>query len=187
MNAALAAFLAGYGYPAIVIGTLLEGETIVLLAGFLAHQGYLHPPCVALAAFGGSLASDLALFLLARHQGERLLHRFPRLAAGVHDMARRVSGHRRTLLILFFRFLYGLRNVTPVFLGVSGTPPRLFLPLNAAGAALWAVCFTAAGYYSGAGLTALLGRLHQYEPYILLALAAAGLLFFRLRRRGRRP
>jgi hypothetical protein len=30
-----------YGYAAILIGTFLEGETILVLAGLAAHQGYL--------------------------------------------------------------------------------------------------------------------------------------------------
>ena len=33
--------LATYGYPALLIGTFLEGETILVLGGFLAHAGYL--------------------------------------------------------------------------------------------------------------------------------------------------
>jgi membrane protein DedA with SNARE-associated domain len=30
-----------FGYIAIVVGTFLEGETILVLGGFLAHRGYL--------------------------------------------------------------------------------------------------------------------------------------------------
>ena len=173
-HSALSAFLSQYGYAAIVLGTFLEGETIVILAGFLAHQGYLHPSLVALAAFTGSVSSDLLMFLLARYQGPRLLRRFPRLAAGVDSLAKRVHGHR-VPLILSFRFLYGLRNVTPVFLGVSGTPPALFVPLNMTGAACWAAVFTAVGYYFGAGLNAALGHLRHYEAFIMLGLLAVGI------------
>ncbi len=182
MTGVLAAYLGSYGYAAVVLGTLLEGETIVLLAGFLAHQGYLHPLFVALAAFCGSLTSDTTIFLLSRYRGPALLRRFPRLAAGVADLSRRVS-HRLVPLILCFRFLYGLRTVAPVFLALSGVPPRLFIPLNVVGAALWAACFTAAGYYFGAGLTALLGRLHHYEPYILAVLVVAGVGVWMWRRK----
>ena len=30
-----------YGYAALLAGVLVEGETIVLVAGYLAHNGYL--------------------------------------------------------------------------------------------------------------------------------------------------
>ena len=33
-----------YGYLTILIGTFLEGETILVLGGFAAHRGYLHLP-----------------------------------------------------------------------------------------------------------------------------------------------
>ena len=34
-------YIETYGYLAVMIGTFLEGETILVLAGFAAHQGYL--------------------------------------------------------------------------------------------------------------------------------------------------
>ena len=43
-------FLAQYGYLAVFAGTLLEGEVILVLAGFAAHQGYLQLPVVMLVA-----------------------------------------------------------------------------------------------------------------------------------------
>ena len=40
-----------YGLVVLFIGTFAEGETILVIAGFLAHQGYLHLPYVLLTAF----------------------------------------------------------------------------------------------------------------------------------------
>jgi len=47
-----------YGYWAVRSGTFLEGETILMPAGFAAHQGYFRPPGVMLAACIGNLAGD---------------------------------------------------------------------------------------------------------------------------------
>ena len=52
-----------YGYAAIVIGTFLEGETILVLAGLVAHQGYLKLTGVITAAFLGSLCGDQLFFI----------------------------------------------------------------------------------------------------------------------------
>lgn len=166
-------FLRQYGYFAVFAGTFLEGETIVLLAGFLAHQGYMHAPYVALAAFCGGFAGDEAMFMLARHKGDALLRRFPLLAAGV-DRMRATVRKSEIPLILGFRFVYGIRNVTPAFLGIHGTPPQLFAPLNAASAAAWSVSFTAAGYFGGQGLADLFGKLRNYEPFIVGGMIFAG-------------
>lgn len=53
-----------YGYWAILVGTLLEGETILLLGGFAAYQGYLALPWVILAAFIGAFCGDQLFFFL---------------------------------------------------------------------------------------------------------------------------
>ena len=55
-------FIENYGYVTILIGTFLEGETILALAGLAAHQGYLLLPGVILAAFLGSLCGDQLFF-----------------------------------------------------------------------------------------------------------------------------
>jgi membrane protein DedA with SNARE-associated domain len=41
--------------------------------------------------------------------------------------------------VLSFRFVYGLRTVMPVAIGLSGYPPRRYLLLNGIGAAIWAI------------------------------------------------
>ncbi|HYB20914.1 MAG TPA: hypothetical protein VEH09_08285 [Thermodesulfobacteriota bacterium] len=33
-----------YGYWAILVGTFFEGETVLILGGFVASQGYLNLP-----------------------------------------------------------------------------------------------------------------------------------------------
>ena len=43
-----------YGYLAVFIGTVLEGETVLVMAGYAAHRGYLDLGLVmAVATFGG--------------------------------------------------------------------------------------------------------------------------------------
>ena len=53
-----------YGYVAILVGTFLEGETVLVLGGLAAHQGYLQLPGVMLAAFAGTLIGDQLFFFL---------------------------------------------------------------------------------------------------------------------------
>ena len=69
--------LATYGYWAIFIGCLLEGETILILGGMAAHQHVLKLlPVIGYASLAGMLGDQL-LFWAGRYFGERLL---PRLA-----------------------------------------------------------------------------------------------------------
>ena len=64
-----------YGYAAILIGTFLEGETILELAGLAAHQGYLVLTRVILAAFVGSLCGDQLFFYFGRKHSQAVLSR----------------------------------------------------------------------------------------------------------------
>jgi len=59
----LQSIIENYGNAAILIGTFLEGETILVLAGLAAHQGYLLLSGVIFAAFLGSLCGDQLFFI----------------------------------------------------------------------------------------------------------------------------
>ena len=72
----LAGLLATYGNLAVAVGTFLEGETILLMAGFAAHCGYLDLSKVILVAWGG-LLGDQFYFFLGQRYGDRILARFP--------------------------------------------------------------------------------------------------------------
>ena len=52
-----------YGYIIIAVGTFLEGETILIVAGFLAHSGYLQLPFVIIAGFAGLFSVTNCIFM----------------------------------------------------------------------------------------------------------------------------
>lgn len=166
-----------YGYLAILIGTFLEGETILVLAGFAAHRGYLELSGVIGAAFVGTLFGDQLFFFLGQRHSSWLLRKKPRWATRIGQVQGLINNYR-LLIITGFRFLYGFRTITPFALGMSRVPARLFIPLNIAGALLWAVVFGAGGYLFGQALEAVLGNLRRYELLILLSLAGCGFLIW---------
>lgn len=164
-----------YGYAAIGIGSLLEGETIVVLGGFSAHRGYLELPWVILAAFLGSLLGDQLYFYIGRAKGEGILERRPHWRARSERIFSLLHRHQ-DWLILGFRFLYGLRTVTPFLVGAAGISPVRFFALNMVGAAGWAVVVGVAGYLFGQVLEVLIGDLKHYELILFGILVAVGVL-----------
>lgn len=44
----LESFVQSYGYRALFLGTLLERETVLILAGLMAHMGLMKLPLVVL-------------------------------------------------------------------------------------------------------------------------------------------
>ncbi|MDR2512436.1 MAG: DedA family protein [Puniceicoccales bacterium] len=167
-------FLQRYGYAALLIGTFLEGETIVIIAGLLAQQGYLTPWLIAVCAFTGSCTSDQLMFALGHWKGMSIIQRFPRLEKNLTP-AKRLLTRYETVLILGFRFVYGVRNVTPILMGVSGVNYAKFVLLNIIGAVVWAISFTAAGYFCGKIITDL-GESYPQLKYLVPGIVVALLL-----------
>jgi membrane protein DedA with SNARE-associated domain len=155
-------FIETYGYWAVLIGTFLEGETVLVLAGFAAHQGYLQLPSVILAACCGSLGSDQLLFYLGRRHSDFVLNRRPAWKHRIEGVERKLIRYRNYFLVSF-RFLYGLRTVTPFMVGMSSVPTVTFVILNSIGALLWAVVIGSGGYLFGRVLTSVLGDVENYE------------------------
>ena len=105
-----------YGYIAILVGCFLEGETVLVLGGVAAAQGYLVLPGVMAAAFIGSLSGDQLFFHLGRRYGPGVMARKPRLRRA-NARLQGWMGRYETWLVLGFRFLYGLRSAAP-FVGL---------------------------------------------------------------------
>jgi membrane protein DedA with SNARE-associated domain len=172
-----------WGYGAVLAGSLLEGETLLLLGGFAAHRGYLSLPLVIGVAAIGGFFGDQVYFLLGRRYGERLLARFPRLRPRAARVRALIERHHLPM-ILAVRFLYGLRTVGPMAIGMTAVPWLRFLLLNLLGAVLWAASVTLAGYAFGQAFELILGDIRRFEEVLVAALALAGVLVWGWRRRA---
>jgi membrane protein DedA with SNARE-associated domain len=170
-------FIASYGYMAILVGTFLEGETILVLGGFAAHSGYLDLSFVILAAFVGTLCGDQLFFFLGRWHSDAFLKRRPSWRVRVAK-AQKLLDRFRTPILLGFRFFYGLRTVTPFVIGMSAVPTLRFVFLNAAGALIWAIAVGTGGYLFGNALEIMIGNIKHYEIEVFGVIAALGLVIW---------
>jgi len=166
-----------YGYWAVLVGTLLEGETILLLAGFAAHLGHLDLYFVIIVAVIGGFIGDQVFFFLGRYQGQRILDRFPKYARAT-ARAQEMLGRYNLPIILGMRFLYGLRAALPFAIGTSNITVSRFQLLNLAGALVWAATVTSAGYLLGHAAEYALGDLQKYEEIAFAVLAIVGIAYW---------
>lgn len=173
-----------YGYFALFIGTFLEGETILILAGIAAAQDYLDLKTVIIVAFIGSYFGDQLWYFLGRHYGIAILNKRPKWQKSA-DKALIYLRRNPDLWVLIFRFMYGLRTVMPVAIGISGYSPKRYIILNGIGAIIWSIVLGGASYYFG---SIVLSYLKDYELIFLGAIVVIA-LFFWLRRffKGRKP
>jgi membrane protein DedA with SNARE-associated domain len=173
-----------HGYWVLALGCLLEGETVLVLAGFAAHRGYLDPATVFGIAAAAGFCGDQFYFWLGRRHGPTVLARWPSVA-GQAERVHRLLERFHAAVIIGVRFAYGLRVAGPLLIGTTPLPAWRFALFNAVGAMLWAALVAGLGWVFGSAAEAALGRIRHIEGWLLLGLAAAGLLVWWLRRRPR--
>jgi membrane protein DedA with SNARE-associated domain len=165
----IAALIAQYGYAAVFLGALFEGESVLLLAGYAAHRGYLDFAALTGVAGMGAMTGDQFFFWLGRRHGQALLLRRPAWRSKVGHALDLIRKHP-VGVILAMRFMWGLRIALPVAVGLSDVARWRFFWLNLASAALWAPLVGGAGYVFGALLSAHLAVLHRVEHWVMLGL-----------------
>lgn len=170
-----------FGYPALVLGLLLEGETVLVLAAFMAHRGYLDLPLVIL--LGGLIAfgSDQFFFWMGRTQGNAFLSKRPAWQPHV-EKAKSLLGRNSTLLFLGIRFMYGLRTVLPFVIGTSKFDPKKFAILDLIGSFVWALSFGLAGHFIGRVMALIFEDVKEHELLITVAIVLTGIGFWVYRR-----
>jgi len=183
--------IARYGYLAILVGTILEGGTLLTMGGFAAHQGYLDLiPWVVLAGLLGSFMDAQIWFYLGRSRGLEMVKKhshWQRRLEKVNAWLKRYDAG----FIVFARFIPGVRTLSSLAAGMSGISPGRYAVLNAIGAIIWAGAVAISGYLSGLVLKTLLGEIKHLEAPILIGIGilgiAAGILFHRFIKKRKGP
>jgi membrane protein DedA with SNARE-associated domain len=138
-------FIRGYGYYAVFVFACIEGEVAILTAGFLCKQGLMSLQLVVFFAFLGTLLMEQCLFFVGRIYGTRLLLKYPRLAkksSKVIEILRKYNA----VFIFGSRFIYGIRNISPIVIGMARITPFKFSTLNIPAAIIWSIIVAGAGY-----------------------------------------
>ena len=175
--------LSTYGYWLMLFGALIEGEIFLIAGGVAAHNGVFHPIGLIALAIVGSLIHDHIFFYVGR---------FTRFEVILWSYKKKLSSYRRfkkkinkglnlfdkygVVLIIGFRFMYGLRTIVPTIIGLSPITKLRFFILDFIGATLWSTIFVSVGYYFGGAVTNMFKKIHDklnisWPLLILIAIA----------------
>jgi membrane protein DedA with SNARE-associated domain len=161
---------------------VLPGETTLNAASTVAASGELDLILVIIAGALGATVGDSALFWIARRNRRRIE---PHLQHAKADQrvasALGYLGDNRKILLVFARYVPGLRFVVNATFGLSELPYRQFVPWSALGAILWATYTCLLAYWVGSTI----------EDYPLASMIVSGaittaliaILFLRERKR----
>lgn len=187
MSIDLPGLIDSYGYFAVAAGAFLEGETILALGGLAAFRGYLEFRTVVVVAMIAGFAGDQFYFFLGRHNGHKVLARFPDARERAHKFDAMLARWHAPLIIAI-RFMYGFRIVGPILLGMGRVPAWKFVVYNFVGAAIWAPLVVGIGYLFGSALESVLHDLKKAELWglvVLLCVGLGGVAWHGLRARAR--
>jgi membrane protein DedA with SNARE-associated domain len=168
-----------YKYWIVIGGALIEGEVLLMLAGGAAYHGYLSLPWVMLIAFIGAVIHDHLLFFVGRYMGSKIIYKYPSL----HNRAAKISDFMHKYdrwFIMSFRFIYGVRTVTPIIVGTTSIPLRRYSLLVTISALVWAVIVAYLGYVFAIAMDALLENFAKYSKYFGMGLIVLGVTIFAL-------
>ncbi len=169
-------FIQNYGYCAVFLFACIEGEVAVLTAGVFCRRGLMSLQEVIFVAFLGTMLTEQALYFVGRFYGMRLISRYPQL----EEKSLRVIEFLRkydSAFIFGCRFIYGIRNVSPLMIGASGISPLKYSALNIPAAFVWAVSIAGTGY-AFADIIERAKNNIQYVQYGALVLLAGALFYF---------
>ncbi len=166
----LYSLLATYGYLFVFIGTFLEGEIVLAIAGFVAHNHSISLFFVIFWGFVGSFLGDQFFYWLGRYRGREYLEKRKHW----QENADKVHGwlHKHKYIVMSgFRFIYGFRIVTPLVIGTSPSiRPLEFTLFNAVGALVWSTTIATLGYIFGTTLQLFIVHIKRFEREAIIFL-----------------
>jgi membrane protein DedA with SNARE-associated domain len=175
--------LVHYGYWAVAGALLLEnagvplpGETVLLLASFLAYsERDLRLSWIIVVGTVAATVGDNLGYALGHYGGRPLLERYRRvLHAGDAALGRGEGLFDKygAVTILFARFIFGMRVIAGPMAGVLRMPWKKFAIFNLLGAAFWVTAISCVGYSFGSRWNLLMHFMKRFD----LALGAAFVL-----------
>jgi membrane protein DedA with SNARE-associated domain len=178
--------LVHYGYWAVAAVLLLEntglplpGETVLLLASFLAYSEHeLRFPLVILVGIVATTAGGELGFAVGRHGGRPLIERYREffsIRAETVERGDRLFERYGAATVFLARFLFGMRVLASLLAGALRMPWRKFALYNFLGAAVWVTAICGAGYLFGGHWGRLAHDLKRFDLVVAIVVVVGGL------------
>jgi len=150
-------FVEQYGYWAVFVWTLIEGESVFIAAAALTAAGVMEPWKVIVVAATGAFAGHLVFFALGRWKGMSIIESVPFLQRH-HPKANLLLDQYAHWSIFIFQYLYGTRIVAALLFGCSSIEFWRFFLLQIINCISWSFIIYAVGRVLGMAGLAILNR-----------------------------
>ncbi len=141
-------YLIDYGYVILFVYSFGGGMIALLGAGLLAALGKLNLLECMLVAGIANFLGDMVLFYMARYNKTAILPYFSRYRRKL-ALAQILFKRHGAKIIFFKKYIYGLKTLVPLAIGISKFDIKRFGIINFICSAIWAASVGFVGYYSG--------------------------------------
>lgn len=147
----------------------IEGEGALVAGAVLSQRGHMSFGGAVFASFLGTFLIAEGVFHLAQWKGRAWV---VKKAGGDPRLMRieRWLNRRGGPLLLFGRFMWGMRIWIPAVCAVGGMPARKFFFWNIAGAIVWTSIVAPVGYFFGEALETLDPRMQTAALVVVVIL-----------------
>ncbi len=168
-----------YGYIILFFWGMLEGEMGLVMAGLLTHTGDMNLFMAIFVAGLGGFAGDQVYFYIGRFN-KKFVHK-------------KLKGQRRKLalahlllkkygwpIIFVQRYMYGLRTVIPISIGLTRYCGKTFAFINLISAWCWAAITIVPTWYFGEQILIVIhwAKAHWYFALPFAAILAGGISYY---------
>jgi membrane protein DedA with SNARE-associated domain/membrane-associated phospholipid phosphatase len=171
-----------------LLGFLVPGESMVVIAGLLASRGVLELNYVIYIASLGAIAGDTVGYFIGRHFGEKFLTKYGKyffLKKEHLDEAKEFFDKHGGKTVFLGRFMAWLRAFSPVIAGISKMHYPKFLFFNVAGGIAWATIFSLVGYFVGNSWDTIKTYLGRMGIFAFIGVITAIYIYFLFTKRRR--
>jgi membrane protein DedA with SNARE-associated domain len=163
-----------YGYVILFIWSIIEGEMGLIMSGIMTHTGDMNYFVSIFVAGLGGFTGDQIYFYIGRFNKsyiQRKLHKQRRKFAIAHLLLKKYGWP----IIFVQRYMYGLRTVIPMSIGITKYSAKKFALINLISAWLWAAITITPAYIYGAEILKFLAYAKEHWYFALPI--AAGFLY----------
>lgn len=160
-----------YGYVILFIWSILEGEMGLIMGGILSHTGHMSLPIAIFVAGLGGFAGDQIYFYIGRYN-KKYIYKKLRNQRRKFAIAHILLKKHGWPIIFMQRYLYGLRTVIPMSIGLTRYSGGKFAIINLLSAWIWAAVTITPAYILGDEILNILEYASQYWYFAIPIIAA---------------
>ena len=161
-----------YGYVILFIWSIMEGETGLVMAGVMSHTGDMTLPVAIVVAGLGGFVGDQIYFYIGRFN-KKYIHKQLKSQRRKFALAHLLLKKYGWPVIFAQRYMYGLRTVIPMAIGLTRYSAKKFAFINFISAIIWASVTIIPAYIFG---KEILNIVHWAKNHWYIALPLAGII-----------